>query len=208
MKTNDEHQELVVRMRQGDTTALKLLLTETHDQLCRRLQRRIPPDVAKIIDVEDVAQEAHIEVFRHIDEFKSDDVIVFGRWVMAIGLNRLRNIIRHTRAKKRGGGRVEIRGASPAAEDSALVLMDALAGADQTPSRAMARGEAIEALEDALNALPEHYRQAVYLVHIEGCRMGEAAHVMGRTERAVQGLCRRGLRQLRHQLKRASRFLG
>ena len=40
----------------------------------------------------------------------------------------------------------------------------------------------------ALQTLPEHYRQAVGLVCLEGRPVAEAAALMGKTQRAVHGL--------------------
>ena len=88
-----------------------------------------------------------------------------------------------------------------------FALLDTLAGPTQTPSRNVARGEAIDAVEDALDQLPDHYRQAVWLVHIAGRPVREAALAMGRTDRAIHGLCRQGLKAMRDYLGSESRFL-
>ncbi len=45
------------------------------------------------------------------------------------------------------------------------------------------------------------------LVHIEGKPVTEAAEALGRTERSIHGLLRRGLEKLREVLGRESQFL-
>ncbi|MCH8150167.1 MAG: sigma-70 family RNA polymerase sigma factor [Planctomycetes bacterium] len=70
----------------------------------------------------------------------------------------------------------------------------------------MACHEAINAVELALSAIPGHYEKALRLVYLRGCTLQEAAVEMGRTKRAVQGLCRRGLKRLEKRLGHASKF--
>ena len=52
-----------------------------------------------------------------------------------------------------------------------------------------------------MKSLPAHYEQALRLVHIEGRSVREVAEAMDRTERAIHGLCRRGLQMMREQLE-------
>jgi RNA polymerase sigma-70 factor (ECF subfamily) len=92
-------------------------------------------------------------------------------------------------------------------EDSTLALLDTLAGPGRTPSKSVARREAIDAVHASLAELPEHYRAALWLVHIKGLSVKAAATDMGRSERAIHGLCRRGLRLLRNRLRSTTTFL-
>lgn len=190
-----------------DPAALQRLLTDTYLWLCDYVARRVPTDLRSIVDAEDIIQQTHIEVFRRIDQFAPHGMDSFRRWVRAIALSRLRNLIKAHRAAKRGGRRARVSDRGRI-DDSTVALLDHIAGPGATPSRCVARGEAIDAVESALGALPEHYRQAVRLVHIEGHRIGEAAALMGRTERAIHGLCRRGLKRMREFLQRESELLG
>ena len=205
MEAAKRQRELVQRAVDGDEVALTLLLTESRAELCEYVSGKISPSVHRLLSADDVVQEAHAEVFRRISSFRPIGGDSFDRWVAAIAIRRLRSAIRRHRAAKRGGGRF---GAEPRHfEDSTIALLDFLAGPGKTPSRVVARGEAVGAVQEALADLPEQQRQAVWLVHIEGCTAGEAATQMGRTERAIHGLCRRGLENMRNQLESASRFL-
>ncbi len=202
-KTND----LVRRAVGGDTIALKLLLTESRDRLCEHLSRLVPGDLRPVLEVEDVVQEALFEVFRRIETFEVRGPGSFYRWVAAIGLNRLRDSMRRARAGKRGGGKRAAATVRRSVEDSSIVLLDTLAGPGRTPSRVVARAEAVDAVQAALQQIPEHYRRAIWLVHIESRPVREAAVTMGRTERAIHGLCRRGLKLLEGELQSSTRFL-
>jgi len=207
MEQAEPESELVRLAATGDSVALKLLLTQSRDELCQRMARRVPADLRGVVDIEDVIQETHIRVFRGIGAFNSRDLHSFHRWIMAIALNQLRNVIKHHRAQKRGGQHLIISARPAYIEDSTLALLDTLAGPGRTPSKWVARKEAIEAVQVALAELPEHYRAALWLVYIESLSIKAAAADMGQSERSVHGLCRRGLDLLRQRLQSTTTFL-
>jgi len=184
----------------GDATALKLLLLGTQDRLVACVSRRIPADLRTSVDAEDVIQETHIEVFRRIELFVPAGRDSFFRWMATIAMNRLRTAIRRHRAVKRGGGRT-CEGSNRHLEGSTLDLLDMLAGPGRSPSRCFTRDEAVRIVQSEIAELPPQYRQAIWLVHIEGETARTAAVNMGRTERAVHGLCARGLKLLRERLE-------
>ena len=73
--------ELSQRAATGDAVALKLLLTESRRRLCDHISRRIPARLRSAVDVEDIVQEVHIEVFRRITSFQSHGPNAFYRWL-------------------------------------------------------------------------------------------------------------------------------
>lgn len=199
-------QSLMERAIRGDEVALTMLLTESRSRLCARLFRKIPTDLRGALDPDDIAQEAHVEVFRHIREFEARTPDAFDRWVSTIAVRKLRDAIKARRADRRGGGRVAV-GAMPGnLEDSMVALLDLIAGPDQTPSRSAARHEIVAAVQTAIDALPEDYRQAVWFVYLEGNPFAVAAQRMGRTERAVHNLCYKAKDRLREILGSDQRF--
>jgi RNA polymerase sigma-70 factor (ECF subfamily) len=198
---------MVQRAVRGDAMALKLLLTKSRTRLRDQMAGRVPRDLRSVLDVDDIVQETHVEIFRRIDGFKPQNNGSFDRWVTTIALSRLRNAIKRYRAAKRGGRHRATSLVSRNMEDSALALLDNLADPGRTPSRCVARTEAVEAVQNALAELPDHYRRAVWLVHIEGQPVKNVAIDMGKSERAIHGLCRRGLHLLRDRLGSATRFL-
>ena len=72
-----------------------------------------------------------------------------------------------------------------------------LVGADGTPSDCAIANEQLVSLATALMKLPTDQRKAVELHHLQGLRSAEVAKRLNRTEVAVAGLLRRGLKQLR-----------
>ena len=207
MSSDGEDSALVQREIAGDAGALKLLLTESRPRLWEYIARRIPAELTRLIDADDLVQEVHIEVFRRIGSLDQRESGSFFSWVATIGANRLRDAIRKHQAEKRGAG-ADVVATARGIEDSTIALLDTLAGPGRTPSRSVARVEAIKAVHTALDELPEHYRRALWLVHLEGRPVREAAMEMDRTERAIHGLCRRGLKLLEDRIGSSTGLLG
>lgn len=200
MQLSHNEERLVVLAVSGDSIALKTLLLLVDPVLRGWLLRRIPPFLTRVLDPEDIIQETYVDVFRRIGSFEHRGSGSFPRWVAAIAGNRLRNGLRRMRANKRGGGR-ESPSRPANIDDSTVALFDLLAGPDKTPSRVLARVEVLQAMKDGLATLPDRYRDALQCVYLEGWTAAEAASRLGCTERAVHGLCRRGLRLLESRMQ-------
>ena len=199
--------ELIARAVRGDELALTILLTESEASLRRRIGSKIPSDLRSLIDAGDVLQEVYAEAFRSMARFEFRDEDSFNRWLAAVALQKLRAEIRHHRAGKRGGGRIEVRRSAHALDDSATTLLKLMEAPGGTPSRVAAGRELVLAVQAALAELPGDYREAVRLVYLEGTPVAEAARALGRTDRAVHNLCHKAKRKLRNLLGTRSRFL-
>lgn len=190
----------------GNTQALKLLLTLARPQLRQYVERRIPIELRNAIESDDIVQEAYINVFRGLESFRPDGPAALERWLMTVLVNRLRDAKRSARAMRR---RARLAGTvAPQIDDSAVLLIETLAGPTKTPSSHAARAEACLSLQRAIRALPSDYQQAVWMVYIEGRPIGDVAQALSRTPRAIHGLCRRGLARLHADLGSRSGFLG
>src|SRR5262249_40085869 len=164
----------------GDTAALTVLLTRAQPALRERIGREIPADLQGAIGVDDIVQQALVGAFRDIGRFEPRGSRAFERWLTTIALHGLRNAIKASRRKKRGGGRAAGQG-SPKLDDSLVDLFEQLAAPVRTASRSIARREAALAIRSAMGKLPEDYRQAVWGVCVENRPAAEVAEEMGRT---------------------------
>lgn len=201
---NDSTLATVRRAVSGDTTALTLLLVELHPAFCAYLRPRIPAGLRGQLDSEDILQETYTQVFRHIARFVPREPDAFRRWVCTIALRRLRNEINKSRAAKRGGGALAADGGR---QDSWIGLIELLSAPGRRPSRCAAHAEAIAAVQSAVSTLPDQYQQAIRLVYLQGWSVAATAIKMHKTERAIHGLCRRGLGLLRRRLGSSTGFL-
>jgi RNA polymerase sigma-70 factor (ECF subfamily) len=199
--------DLLQRAKEGDTVAVTVLLARYHERLRAQTARRIPVDLQRTVDADDILQETQVQVYRHVETFEPRGPDSFYRWVATIALRRLRNAIKRQRAAKRGAGKMGITGGATVPEESVVTLLELMAGPEKTPSRVATRNEAIQAVQTALAHLPQDYRKAVQLVYIEGHSVAHAAAEMGRTDRAIHNLCHKAKKHLQELLGSASRYL-
>ncbi len=202
--------ELVQQAIDGDRAALERLLLDCYEPLLARVAPRMPQALQGTLGAEDIVQQTFAQVFRDIGKFNvRDDVEDHGvlSWMAAIAENRLRDAIRRQGRKKRGGDvrRVGVgdgREGEPTGE-----FIEMIAGRGHSPSKSLARREAIGAINVALAGLPEEYRQAIQLRYFDGRSLEETAHEMNRTPGAIRGLLDRAKKKMREALKRASLYL-
>ena len=195
---------LVKRAAAGDAVAMTVLLTRSHAGLRRFIASRIPRDLQSLVDADDVLQDTKINAYRNLHRFEHRGGDSFDRWLATIALRRLRNEIQRNRALKRGGGQRDV---SAIPDQSIVAMLDLMAGPEKTPSRRAARQEALSAVSTALELLPEHYRQVVQLVYLDGLSHEEAAERMGRTASAVHNMCHKAKRKLVETLGSRSSYL-
>lgn len=191
----------------GDRGALDALLFDNYDNLLRSIDRKLPADLQSVLTAEDVLQETLYEAYRDFKVFKPDGPNSFLKWLSTIARHRMLDMIKSQRRKKRGGGRHRVNAAGSSNTESILSLLDQIPGDVKTPSRVLAKHEAIAALEIGLAGLPEDYRQVLTLRYIEGSSVSETAKIMNRTDGAIQMLCQRALKQISESLGNASQYL-
>lgn len=167
----DPQEDILQAAIQGNASALERLLAENYRRLAAHLKPRLPADLQESITVEDVLQEAFVEVFQRIDRFEPRGEDPFYKWVAKIADHKLVDLARAARTAKRGGGR---RAVDP--ERSQVIgLLEQYAVSTRTPSRSVAVHEAAAAVHAGLAQLPDDYREALRLRYIEGLTVAEAA---------------------------------
>jgi RNA polymerase sigma-70 factor (ECF subfamily) len=150
-------------------------------------------------DAEDAAQETVIKVFRNLHLFRGDSQ--FRTWVLSI-------------ARNEGLGR--LRKEENRREDSLDALTDGDAGDftpailtswREIPTEALERQELGAVLREAIDGLPEIYRNVVLLRDIEEMDVRETAAVLGIAEGAVKVRLHRARALLqRHLAPKLKRF--
>ena len=186
---------LLTRAIAGDHLAVQQLLLRHHDRLVETIRAKLLAKLRGTVSPEDVCQEAYIVAIRKIGSFEPEGDDAFFGWLRTIADRKLRDAIRAGRAAKRGGDRVAVE--TPRADTASVVaLLDIVAVHERTPSRSIARREAIGAIQDAVAKPPDDYREVIRLRYVEGCSAAETAEQMKRGEGAVRMLCMRALERL------------
>ena len=110
-------------------------------------------------------------------------------------------------AQKRGGKFRRVSSRAAGQSSSIADLLDVISSGSPSPSLQAARAEGIQILLIQLSSLPEDYRKAIRLHHLEGRSLEEVARSMGRAPDAVRGILYRARKKLRDGLGRSSLYL-
>jgi RNA polymerase sigma-70 factor, ECF subfamily len=147
-------------------------------------------------DAEEVAQDAFVRAYRALTRYPGEQVrtLALRPWLYQIALNVVRN-----RARGRRLRLVPLDGPDA---DRRVEPADTAAGPETISERAEERDE----LAGLVAALPDRYRPAVVLRHVEGFGYAEAASILGQPVGTVKANVHRGVRLLREALdKRTTR---
>lgn len=196
----DRCEALLAKAMKGDRGALIDLLEDCAPMLRGRLEGKIPPQLRVTIEADDVLQVTYIEVVGRMSQFKTGGMSGFRAWVSRVAENNLLDAIRSAHAAKRPDPAK--RAHTPRnADDSAATLIEVLAGDSKaTPSRFVARGEAVMAMERMLATLPADYAKVIRLYDLAGHPVEEVAKEMGRSTGAIFMLRARAHDRLREAM--------
>lgn len=169
---------LVTRCKSGDQQAWAELVDATHREvytLCLRILR--DPD-----DAAEATQDTFVKVWRSLGSFRGDSA--FTTWLYRIAVNTA--ISKHrSRARKRSH---EVSGGDEA--------LSSIASPSSTEAEAAGRID-VAAVEQNLEALPEHYRAAVVLRDVYGWSIDEIARQLKISTTAAKVRVHRGRKKLR-----------
>ncbi len=134
----------------------------------------------------DLVQSVCRELVSHFDEFEYRDEQQFLGWLFTTALRKVQEKQRyHEREARTPEREVEL------TDEGCLAAADWL-----TPSREAAGRERLQRVAEALEALPDDYREVIGLARIAGLSHREIAGRLGRTEAATRKLLGRALAQL------------
>jgi RNA polymerase sigma-70 factor (ECF subfamily) len=156
-----------------------------------RLQGRYDPS--------DLVQQTLLEAYQKRGQFQGQSDAELAAWLRRMLAHNLADTLRAVGRAKRD---VDLeRSLEAGLEDSSSRLGTWLAADQSSPSQRVMKQEELLRLADALDQLPPDQREAVVLHHLQGVALAVLAGQLGRSEAAVAGLLRRGLRKLRGLLQ-------
>ena len=205
--SKETERQLIDKAISGDGVALERLLLTYYDRLALHIDSKLPASVRQVVGAEDILQQTFLQVFRDIHNFKPHSDLAFFAWLKTIARNRLLDVVKGLKRKKRGGSRNQVRSPADGQAGSIKDLVEMLSAGGRSPSRSCARHEAIQAVQIGLACLATDQREAIRLRFIEGKSLDEVAAAMGRTKPAVRGLIYRGKEELRISMGRSSLWL-
>jgi len=189
----------------GDADALQQLIVGYHSALREFVAGRLDPVTRRQVDAEDVLQDAYASAFADVTRGSFETPQSFYKWLERIAGDKLKDRQRALRRRKRDVGRE--RHFSATDRSTEADLFGRLAAPDSTPSRKLARSEAVAAVLSSLARLTEDQRNVVRLRFLEHLSVADVAARLEKTEPAVHMLCHRGLKSLREFMTSISGFL-
>lgn len=165
MSEREIDQQIVERVQRGDKRAFDLLVTKYQRKIFRLLSRLIRDPG----EIEDVAQEAFIKAYRALPNFRGDSA--FYTWLYRIAINTAKN---HLVAQGRR---------APTSTEAEVEEAENFEDADglrdvNTPDAMLMSRQVGDAVNRAIDRLPEDLRTAIVLRELEGLSYEEIAESM------------------------------
>ena len=171
---------------------------EAFDELVHRYERELYHYLHRYLgnaaNADDVFQKTFIAVLRDCDQFDADRV--FRPWLYGIATHEA---VDHMRKAKRFS--VISMDAPLGSEETADCLADTVAGHEPEPFEDPMDREIAGRVREAVNALPEQMRQAIYMVYFQGLSYRETADAVGIPFGTLSGRLNRGIEKLNFLLR-------
>jgi RNA polymerase sigma-70 factor (ECF subfamily) len=183
LKQKEQSDEDIVQQVVAGNTALFELLMRRYNERLYRAARAITRDER---EAEDVMQQAYLNAFSNLDQFKGH--AQFATWLTRIAINE-------ALARVRKQGRYETFD-----EDAPNVKRLLTPSPAIDPERQAFAGELRNLLESAIDALADGAREVFVLREVEGLSTADTAAVLGLSEDVVKTRLSRARAALRQSL--------
>jgi len=181
-----ETPEFVERLKRLDGEAYRLLVEKLQDRLYRLILRI----VRNPQEAEEVLQETFLAVFDKIDTFQQKSKL--STWIYAIASNHALS-----RLRKKSAQTVTIEDDSNLNSDGELLRNRTTLFSFDNRNDALLQKELKEKLEEAIEALPDGYRELFVLREIEKLSIKEIAEILELNPGVVKTRLHRARLQLR-----------
>jgi RNA polymerase sigma-70 factor (ECF subfamily) len=184
----------------GNRDSLGALLEQYRHYLALLARLQLQRRIQSKLDPADVVQETFLRAHRCFGQFRGRSEGEFLGWLRQILASRMAELVRHYCGTRRRDVHLE-RELVTVLDESSYALGHQLVAPGSSPSQHAARREQAVILANALQQLPEHYREVIILHQLEDLSFPEVAERLGRTVDSVKNLWIRALARLRHLLR-------
>jgi RNA polymerase sigma-70 factor (ECF subfamily) len=196
--TSDPEQ-LLREARAGDAAILGRLLEQYRRYFALLARVQIGQRLQAKVDASDVVQDLFLDAHRHFPRFRGTSEGEFLGWLRHILAAKLADLLRRYLGTERRDVRLE-REIEVAVDRSSVMLDRGLVAPQSSPSQQASSREQAVLLADALAELPDDYREAIELRHLQGLPFAEVARRMDRSVDSVEKLWMRALVRLKQLL--------
>lgn len=172
-------QRLVREVLQGDREVFGQLVAQ-YQQLVASVAWRFG---LPSYEIEDVVSEIFIKAYQNLQRYRPEHP--FSTWLYRVAVN---HVVDRGRRRRKERGRVEMPSTLP--DDS------------PGPGQGLETAERAALLRDALDELPDRYRQVLFLVYVEGLKVDETSRILQLPQGTIKTRLMRGREALRRILVR------
>jgi RNA polymerase sigma-70 factor, ECF subfamily len=193
-------EELIAAASQGGNDRLGRLLAIYRNYLRLLARVEIGGRLQAKIDASDLVQDTMLEAHKNFPQFRGVTEAEFTAWLRQIMAGILCGLLRKYFGTQKRDIRLE-RTLCENLDNSSMLLGKGLIDLHSSPSQQAARREQAVLLADALENMPNDYREVLVLRHVEGLTFPDIARRMERTQDSVEKLWVRGLARLRKEME-------
>jgi RNA polymerase sigma-70 factor (ECF subfamily) len=187
----------------GDEGASGRLLARYSNYLTLLARVEIGKRLQGKLDPADLVQETFLEAHRHFSAFRGTTEPEFVGWLRKIMAGVMANTIRRYFGTKARDPRLE-QELQVGIDQSSCILAAELISPGSSPSESAARREQSVLFTDALDKLPDDYREVIVLRNLEGLTFAGVGERMGRSVDSVEKIWLRAIAKLRQIVKGGS----
>ena len=180
--------EVVARARRGDPAACREIVERLHRPVIATIYRFLGNRYAQ--DVEDIAQDVFLKIFRALDRFDPKRGVKFSTWIYTFVRNHCFDILKKRRIK------------TTSLHDRDGETIEPPDRVSPSPLRVAQSSELGGKIEEALQSLEEDQRMVFVLREYEGLDYGAIAEVLDLNEGTVKSRLFRAREALRAKLGR------
>lgn len=185
---------LVKRAKEGEATALNLLLDRYVQRILRIVRMRLGPKLRGRMESMDVVQEVMIRAFKAFDQFEAKDESAFIHWISKLVQNEINDLADYTNASKRNPEKEIIN--KDQSSNKRSVLSNIPANSICNPSFQLQLKEDVLVLEAVMDQLPGKQKEVIIMRQYEGMSFKEIAEQLGCSEDAARMQFVRGMDKL------------
>lgn len=210
MGKNDHRttQQLVIRIHGGDREAFDLLFMRYYPRIKLLVRMQMLDKLKAQVEPDDVIQEIYMEVYRNFHKFEYSDPDSFFKWVTTVISWKIKDFDKYffKTAKRQPHETLSLQQKSGGEDTTGFELGDGVAATQNTPSQIVMEREGYQLLDQALQKLPENFRQVITYRQIMKLTAAETAKEMDMQPNAVNVLFHRAQQKLQSVLREMAYF--
>jgi RNA polymerase sigma-70 factor, ECF subfamily len=185
----------ILEARGGSTAALGSLIEHCRQYLLAVANHELPPELRAKLGASDLVQDTAFEIQASFGQFGGERQEEFLAWARGILIHNASNARRQYRetAKRQVSREVSL-------DDDDSWLKSDLVARDSPPGAAALIRERAALVEAAVERLPSHFREVIYLRHRDRRSFAEIGQKLGRSSEAVRKLWQRAIERLSDEL--------